>query len=496
MPTAKLQSFFEEDTPLSLWLQLHRERTPELLEQQESEILWLGLLTIAVNSTPVTIIRQVPQCNMFIGLVGEPGTGKTTEMNLIKSLCPQIPHGTPEAIAEWLQNNAGGIYCVDEIGGLIKNVRKQGYMTEWGYLLNSAYTGEDIILKRRKKDKEVLAFSGSYWFNCLFNGLEEDYSGIFTEYKALKRRLLPLRFNAEFPDEIDLMDVQELDLYEDLKKTMEEMRNSIHLCLVPRDIINSNINKTKEIRKRTVDRRIRLLIRDYTVKALMCCLINSSYAEDSGVEVIEAKSSEFEEVLYDFAHTEKEKERSIEIINNSNKNNSLEYIQHLQHVVVRRMEKLSLLVNKKDANLKVLYIKSNRSPTLYNTFDKVLTTLYNTYNTLVLGESYDPEFEKQAERVIRYVERYGVTTRREVSMNLRIKAKDLEEIERTESIRGRIRLRYLGKGRVEYYSPSFRVCLNCKRFEECSQSKWVKDEKGELDIYFAKECDSFELEKA
>lgn len=499
MTTAKLDDFIEEDSFLHDWIQLHKERTPELLKQQEPEVLWVGLLCIATNAIPITLLRQVKQCNMYIGLVGEPGTGKTTEMELVKRLCVQIPHGTPEAIAEWLQQNAGGVYCVDEIGAVIKNARRAGYMREWGYLLNSAYTGEDIILKRRKKDKEVYAPYGSYWFNCMFNGLEEDYAGIFNEYAALKRRLLPLKFSAEFPADVTVEDVVELDLMDSLKKRVDEMRENIHLCLIHPDIINSNINNNPLICDRTVDRRIRLLVRDYIVKAVICYLINTSYTDSEFCELIDAKSEEFEEVLDNFAYMQNEKESRIEIIYNSNKKNSLYTYPTLPTLCIKKMENLSLLLNKEERNLKVLYIKSNRLPTLSNTLKKVLATLSNTLQHFRLAESYDPEFEKQAERVLNYIQHKSVTARREVSMNLKIKAKDLEEIEKTLSIRNQLRLIKQDRGRVLYVDPSRQYCYNCKHFDLACKIDYPDRREREMiadlvdPVKDARECKYFEL---
>jgi len=136
-------------------------------------------------------------CNMFLALLGKPGSGKTTIMNAIQAAIAntyikEIPTGSAEAIEEMILNIRYGILFWDEAGELAS--KSSGYLDRVKYVLNKAYY-LDSIMRHKTTKASVFIKAKDYYVSAVFGALIEQWKSLVSNWLGgFERRVLPLKF--------------------------------------------------------------------------------------------------------------------------------------------------------------------------------------------------------------------------------------------------------------------------------------------------------------
>ena len=188
---------FLQRGPLADWLKLCKySLTPRTYEMNVEKLLLAGCLL--VNQAAHVFVNDAfkTPANMFIALLGKPGCGKTTIMNLMRLVCDaaniyEIPTGSPEAMEEAIEEYRDGIIFWDEAGELVE--KGSDYLQRVRYLLNKLYYLNGITRKKTTR-KSVEIKPRSYYVSAVLGAIEDDWNRLISHWKGgFERRFLPLR---------------------------------------------------------------------------------------------------------------------------------------------------------------------------------------------------------------------------------------------------------------------------------------------------------------
>jgi hypothetical protein len=247
---------------------------PKIYENNRFIVRTLGCMIL--NTAARVWIRKSRSLpgNMFIALLGEPRSGKSSLISCVKatilgSHIALYPRATPEALAETVNENRVGILFWDEFEEVYKKSKE--YMNTFSNLINQMYYLEDVSFYRTTKPKIRLT-ARSYYFSALVACLPQQWKAIESAFMGgFERRWLTLNlkgklplFQAEAPDE------KAAEILAEISNYLKKLENKV--------IVVDSIDLSRyehEIEKRVSDPLKQSVIAEYLEKILAAEIVNA-----------------------------------------------------------------------------------------------------------------------------------------------------------------------------------------------------------------------------
>jgi hypothetical protein len=183
------------------WMNWWNVVSPDLMQNNMEALKTAGTLCLHTLCKTRLLHYGLQPMVMFVGLFGEPSSGKSWILKMTETAFPDLilKSGTPEAIAESIQEQKVGVILWDEIAQLISQAKRRGYMSEFPTLMNQLYNTQSVYMRRRTA-KTVEVPCDSYFASLMLTGLEEDYTGLSELFgRGFERRLTPVYLKGRLP---------------------------------------------------------------------------------------------------------------------------------------------------------------------------------------------------------------------------------------------------------------------------------------------------------
>jgi len=270
------------------WLEWCSIKSPDYATKKLD--IWKVLGSCIINTASKVIasnIDPVSTGNMLIALTGPPGSIKSWAITMMQIVTKDfnLPMGTPEAIAEVVDKHGYGVMYETEIGTVLKQAEKPGqYMRSWGDLLNKIYSLDPIELARRKKSKTVVLPPKSYYISAVIGGTERDFAGMYSNWQAMKRRLLILDMKEVAGRKIWVKSSRGAEVLADLHLTLRGLRDKAFMVALNEEavkLVNDFFEAVPSVGDPLLDR----LVFDYTLKILYATLVDWALSDCSNCRV-------------------------------------------------------------------------------------------------------------------------------------------------------------------------------------------------------------------
>jgi len=452
---------------ISRWLDYLKVTSPDMVRNETEICKIIGMTGLSMLGK-VLIDRLYPleAANMMIGLTGASGTAKSwiaerlveDIIELDKGLgLKRIGHGTPEKIAELIEEQRWGIYFVDEVASAIKNAVRGGYMSEWGeVVLLPLYTRAAISLRRRKASRDIYVEPKSYYVNSIFCGTEKDYAGLLSSWPALKRRILMLKITYEPPEEYWEPSPEGGEVLAEIHLLNRWLKNKIVVVSLDKKTLNESM---RDLKRKFPDPDIRKQVWHYVPKFIATwCLdyVMSDVADRilSGSELSSGVQGETEK--------HRGRERVEWCMTTPDDMHSEPYIHRLSIL----SEHLSSMIS----NIEIIKCRCSVDvlSELSRVFiDSLLTLHRRSREALRMAAAINPQLEDACMKILRKLEQLdGITTARNLLRVIDgLTAKLRDEALHNMSERGEVVLRRYGRSLLVIL-PFKRVCGTCALYDE------------------------------
>jgi len=182
-------------------LELAERWAPDLVAQYSDNVAIALSSAIGVRAKAFVAINAMP-CNAEVLLIGVPGSGKSTTINLVRMLNRDIvlKSGTPEYIEDVISESVSyngfleGIICSEEFAKTIKHRERGKYLADMYYLLKQMYDCS-YLESGRVAVKSRFVPEYSYMVNFYMGMTYSDYADV-SDYvdEAFIRRVLVLEY--------------------------------------------------------------------------------------------------------------------------------------------------------------------------------------------------------------------------------------------------------------------------------------------------------------
>ena len=264
------------------WIRFFEDYSPDVARKRLNELKILGSIVLNTIGKVYINPRPIHFGNGMLGLIGETGSAKSWVAEIPSLLLPTIIHGSPQSVAEKIEEKKWGIYVVYEIGEILKIAQRKGYMSEWGNMIAlKLYNLEEIsvgrVEKGKKVERTVYIPPKQYYVSALFLGTYDDFSGIFSLWPALKRRILFLNFGKTLPFAAWPITAEGAKALAELRRTSAALSKwafLVHLDWNYETKIGSYVQR--KVYERTGDPAVARMAAEYWVKLMAAYLVDEA----------------------------------------------------------------------------------------------------------------------------------------------------------------------------------------------------------------------------
>ncbi|HHC19349.1 MAG TPA: hypothetical protein ENK81_02985 [Euryarchaeota archaeon] len=422
------------------------------------------LATSVANLATTAYIANKPERpgNMYITLLGSPRSGKTTALRILTAILDsgkiaEIPNGTPEAIAEALEDKKKGYLFWDEAEELLKKAKT--YMDIFPNLLNKMYYCDTITMARRTT-KSVKIQRGTYYVNVYMTALPEQWAEIEETFSGgFSRRTLTLYTAGEIPlfretiveDDSRAMDVMVSIAYTIMALSNVKIKAKVRGLSVLAD----------RVEKEIVEHEKMSMVEEYLYKIALGKAIAES------IEVLDYSEATVDKVIERFINNLRRSRYlddystiSIDDLDDYSNTTSITTAGSSNSSII--LEHTNGNINFIPINLNV-FLKRSESVELYDMIQK------SAINELMIA---DRRMYRIISRIQQYAKRKPIMPRREFIREV-LKMRNASQY--TSVLRYLLDAEYIrtiSYKRRSYIvlNPFAKMCANCKKWGECKTS--------------------------